>query len=416
MDGSPKAFNFMDGNEEGRKGRLVLAAAVGLQFLSGILYIWSVIKDRLVVVYGWTDAEATLPYTLSTMVFALSMFIAGRIQDRRGPRLMASLGSVLLGLGLILSGFTSTVGPMILTFSLMVGAGVGINNAVTTPAAVKWYPPQKKGLITGLVVAGVALASILYSPLIKVMTEELGLRDGLMLLGSGVLVCSLSLAQLIRNPPSGFRPPGSQQQVLGSPAQVIIEEMDWRQMIKTGDFYCLFMMFAFSSSAGLMIIGHLTRIARLQTAWEGGYVLVMLIALFNALGRSIGGTLSDRIGRKTLLRLSFLIQAANMALFGLYNKFILLVFGVALAGCCYGATFSVFPATVADRYGLANFGANYGLVFFAWGLGGVLGPQIAGSLFDSYGNYNRAYLLACLLLLGAAALSFMFGKRNKARI
>ncbi len=401
----------MDQEKRRKKGALVLAAAVGLQLLSGILYIWSIIKDQLIAEYQWSDAGATLPYTLSTLVFSVSMFFAGRIQDRRGPRLLASLGAALLGIGVILSGFANTVGLMVISFSLLIGAGMGINNAVTTPAAVKWYPAGKKGMITGLVVAGVALASILYSPLVKRLTAAFGLKYGLVLLGSPVLVLGLGLAQLIQNPPAAGLPvPVDREGGDGGSSAV---EMTWKEMLATRDFYKLFAMFAFSASAGLMVIGHLTRIAKEQAGWEGGFLLVMLIALFNALGRYAGGALSDRLGRKLLMRLAFLLQAANMALFGSMNTVPSLAAGVAVAGLCYGASFSVFPATVADLYGLKNLGANYGLLFMAWGLGGLLGPQIAGSLFDAYGNYKLAYWLAFALLLLAAAISFSLGERAR---
>ncbi len=396
----------MDQGKGTKKGAVVVAAAVGLQLLSGILYIWSVIKDQLIAEYQWSDAGATLPYTLATLVFSVSMFFAGRLQDKNGPRLMASLGAGLLGIGLILAAFANTVGLMVLSFSLLIGAGIGINNAVTTPAAVKWYPADKKGRITGLVVAGVAVASILYSPLVKFLTERFGLKSGLILLGGSVLLLALGLAQLIQNPPPGYQAEASGKLEKGDPGLSARVEMGWKQMLGTGNFYKLFAMFAFSASAGLMVIGHLTRIAREQAGWEGGFLLVMLIALFNALGRFAGGALSDRIGRKALMRLAFLVQAANMALFGSLDSVLSLALGVAVAGLCYGACFSVFPATIADLYGIRNFGANYGLLFLAWGVGGLLGPQIAGGLFDASGSYQTAYWLAFALLLAATAISF----------
>ncbi|HHX30256.1 MAG TPA: OFA family MFS transporter, partial [Clostridiaceae bacterium] len=85
----------------------VLAGTIGVQFFSGILYVWSVFKDHLILAYGWSDAQATLPYTVSTIAFSLSMFLAGLLLHRAGPRLLASLGTALLGTGLILSGLTS---------------------------------------------------------------------------------------------------------------------------------------------------------------------------------------------------------------------------------------------------------------------------------------------------------------------
>lgn len=397
------------------RAALVLWASVGVQLFSGILYIWSIVKDQLIAQYHWSDAEATLPYTLATIVFAVSMFFAGLIQDKKGPRIMASVGTVMLGLGLILSGFANTVGLMILTFSVVVGAGVGINNVATTPAAVKWYPLNKKGMITGLVVAGIAMASVMYSPLIRYLTGTFGLTKGLVYLGIGVLAVSFTLAQFVRNPPPGYVPDGSASPKKAAPGGAQAVEMNWKQMLGTADFYKLFVMFAFSASAGLMIIGHLTKIAKLQAGWDGGFLLLILIAIFNALGRYAGGAVSDKIGRVNLMRIAFLLQAANMAVFGLLDQAATLALGVAVAGLCYGATFSVFPATTADYYGIKNLGANYGMVFMAWGVGGVLGPQIAGGIFDATGSYRPAYWLAFALLLLAAGVSFSLKKGGTAK-
>lgn len=398
---------------EGRKHRAgsVLTAAVGVQFFSGVLYIWSIIKDHLVAEYHWTDAQATLPYTLATLVFASSMFLAGLVQDRVGPRFMTSLGAGMLGLGLIATGFAHTVPLMVLAFSLILGAGIGTNNVVTTHTALKWYPPEKKGLITGLVVGGIAIAPVVYSPLSNFLLNRFGLHQGMLILGAGALLCSLALAQLMSNPPPGYLPLSNGSVANRSSAGSEDPGIDWRGMVRTPVFYKLFAMFSFSASAGLMVMGHLTRIARLQAGWEGGFLLVMLISFFNALGRFWGGAVSDKIGRVNLMRIAFLFQAANMLVFGFLKTQAALSVGVAVVGLCYGAIFSVFPAATADYYGLKHLGANYGLLFIAWGLGGVLGPQIASSIFDARGSYQYAYWLAAALLLAATALTLTLKKK-----
>jgi nitrate/nitrite transporter NarK len=190
-------------------------------------------------------------------------------------------------------------------------------------------------------------------------------------------------------------------------------DINWKKMIRTGDFWVLFAMLAFSASAGLMIIGHITGIAKTQAGWNGGFILVMMIAVFNALGRFLGGAVSDKIGRANLMRIVFILQAINMALFGSFINVWSLALGVAVAGLCYGATFSVFPAATADLFGIKNFGANYGLMFIAWGFGGVLGPLLAGSIFDHTGSYQNAYWLALALLLIASAMTFALKRAER---
>ena len=278
---------------EGRKAARVLGAAIGVQFFSGILYVWSVFKDHLIARYQWTDAEATIPYTIANIVFALSMFMAGLILPKTSARLMITVGTGMLGLGLVLSAFAITPWMWVITMGFIVSAGIGINNLVATPAAICWYPPSKRGSIIGLVVAGVAIAPVMYSPLTSFLFKTVGLTWGSIVLGLLVFLIPLPLAQLIASPPDDFIPAGTSTDKAADSSNT---EVSCRQMIRKPEFYKLFVMFAFSASAGLILFGHLTRIVRLQANWEGGFFLLMLLAVFNAAGRFMGGAASDRMG------------------------------------------------------------------------------------------------------------------------
>ena len=396
---------------EGRKAARVLGAAIGVQFFSGILYVWSVFKDHLIARYQWTDAEATIPYTIANIVFALSMFMAGLILPKTSARLMITVGTGMLGLGLVLSAFAITPWMWVITMGFIVSAGIGINNLVATPAAICWYPPSKRGSIIGLVVAGVAIAPVMYSPLTSFLFKTVGLTWGSIVLGLLVFLIPLPLAQLIASPPDDFIPAGTSTDKAADSSNT---EVSCRQMIRKPEFYKLFVMFAFSASAGLILFGHLTRIVRLQANWEGGFFLLMLLAVFNAAGRFMGGAASDRMGNAALLRLVFLSQAINFALFGFHRSPWTLGLGVAIAGICYGAILSVFPVLTADYFGTKHLGANYGLMFLAWGIGGVLGPQIAGSVFDATGSYQKAYWLAVALLIAASLVTFTLKEKKSA--
>jgi MFS family permease len=157
------------------KGWTVVLAATGINFIAGLLYIWSVISKGLITELHWSSKQASLPYTVATVAFVISMAIFGKVQDSKGPKLTAMISGILMGGGLILSGFTSSPMLMVLTFGIITGAGIGISNVSTTPPAVKWFPPEKKGLVTGIVVAGVGIASVFYSPLTHSLIESAGI-------------------------------------------------------------------------------------------------------------------------------------------------------------------------------------------------------------------------------------------------
>ncbi|OZV12665.1 oxalate:formate antiporter [Tissierella sp. P1] len=384
----------------------VLWAATLTNVIAGLVYIWSVISKALIEDLNWTSKEASLPYTMITVFFVIAMVIFGKIQDEKGPKLTVTIGGILMGAGLIFSGIFTDPKIMILTMGVIAGTGIGTVNASTVPPAVKWFPYEKKGMITGIVVAGVGLSSVFYSPLANYLISKVGISKTFIYIGVGALILTLILAQLLENPPEGFL--SQKTTSTEKKKDKASNDFTWKEMIKTLNFYKLWLMLTFSSSAGLMIIGHVSSIAKSQVNWQAGFILVILLSIFNALGRILGGTLSDKIGRVSLMKMVFILQGVNMFLFAKYSNIGLLAIGVAIAGLCYGAGFSVFPATVTDLYGIKNFGINYGLTYTGWGVGGIIGPMTAAAIFDSTHNYNTAYIVAGILLVISTIIAFTF--------
>lgn len=388
---------------------VVLWAAIGLNFLTGLLYIWSIISKGLITELQWSSKQASLPYTVATLSFVIFMAIFGKIQDSKGPRFTATLSAILMGVGLILSGFMTSPVAILVTFGIITGAGIGIGSISTMPAALKWFSSEAKGKITGAVTAAIAVASMFYAPVANILLRTVGISKTFLFIGIGVLVTGLILAQLLRNPPEGLISGSKSESTAQHQAShFFAKDINVREMIRKRSFYKLWLMLAFSSSAGLMLIGHVANIAKIQVNWEGGFILVVLLSIFNSLGRLLGGAISDKIGRINLLRIIFSLQAVNMILFSRYESVPLLAIGIALGGLTYGATFAVYPAASVDFYGIKNFGTNYGVLFTAWGVGGMIGPMMAAALFDATRNYNISYLIAGLLLIIAIIISFTF--------
>jgi MFS family permease len=403
-----------------RKAWGVLGTSIGINIIIGILYIWSIISKALINDLHWSGKQASLPYTVVTITFVISMTIFGKLQDTRGPRITATIASILLGSGIILSGLFVSPIMLVVTFGIIAGAGIGTAYVSAVPPAVKWFPPEKKGMVTGLSVAGVGISAIIYSPLSSAMIQSVGISKTFVYLGIAILVLMVVLSQFLVNPPADYIPStghkpnksGTQNKSVTKAAGMPVKDLSLREVIKTSSFCRLWIMFAFSSSAGLMIIGHAANIAKVQISWEGGFYLVILLAVFNTLGRFFGGTISDKIGRINMMRIIFVLQAINMLLFTFYGSIGLLALGISVAGVCYGASFSVFPATVMDLYGTKNLGANFGLIMTGWGLGGVIGPMTAAAVFDANKNYNMAYLIAGFLLVVTVLITFTFRKEK----
>jgi MFS family permease len=393
------------------KKYIVLSSAAGINLLAGLLYIWSIVSKGLIEKYNWTSTQASTPYTVAIIFLVLGTIVGGMKQDKKGPKTYVIIGGILIGSGLILSSLTKDPLIMILTFGILTGMGFGIQNGSILPPVLKWFPPDKKGLITGVVVGAVAFASVIYSPLIEALIENYGISVSFLSIGIVVMILIIFLAQFLNNPPIEHAEQSNMnikthQEITGIPICRRTEPSKMRL------FYKVWIMFALSSVAGLMIIGHAAEIVSVQVGWDVGYLLVILIAVFNGLGRIGGGHLSDKIGRVRYMRWIISIQAINMLLFCFYGSIPLICVGAAITGICYGSNFAVFPAIIADYFGMKHFGANYGLILTAWGAAGLIGPMMAALIFDATGNYNIAYLVCGASLIIAYLISFKLKERK----
>jgi OFA family oxalate/formate antiporter-like MFS transporter len=392
------------------RGWIVTFAGTGVNLALGVLYAWSVISKQITKEWGWNETQAALPYSVAIAMFAFMMVPAGRMQDKLGPRLVATLGGIFCGIGFIIASLGQSLTGMVLGFGILAGAGIGCGYASATPPAVKWFPPAKTGLIAGLVVAGFGLASVYIAPLANYLLSALGIQTTFLVLGIAFLIAVVVLSQLLQNPPAGYKPvanPGAAKAGGKAKAAAAPVDYEWSEMLKTPQFFLLWIMFVFAAGAGLMIIGKLAKIVDLQAGLKAGFIFVAMLAVGNAGGRVIAGVLSDRIGRTWTMFAVFVFQAVLMFLLRGLETYGTLFVASVLIGFNYGANLSVFPSATKDYFGLKNFGVNYGFVFTAWGVGGVLGPMLSGWIFDANKNFNDAYLIAAVCLLIAAGLTFV---------
>jgi len=409
----------MKNSSDQKISRVVLAACVLFNVSIGVLYAWSVISSRLTAPeydggWGWSSSQAGLPYTVAIIVFATAMLIGGRLQDKIGPRRVVTVGGALSGLGVMLSGLVgNSVIGITLCFGVIAAIGMGFGYGCVTPPALKWFHPSKKGLISGLIVGGFGLSAVYYAPLTSMLLDNFGIGSTLLYLGIGILVVSVFFARLIKNPPTGYVPdtPAKLKQKAAKTLPTV--DYTFKQMLKTRRFYMMFLMFVLASSVGLMIIGNISRIAQNQIGITDATVLAMLVsflAVTNTVGRVIGGMMSDKIGRINSLYVLLVLYAVNMGAFMLYNSLPMLIIGIIGIGFCFGTLLSVFPALTADQYGLKNFGANYGIMFMAWGLSGVVAPVIANYLYDINGNFYTAYIICAVMMVAMIFVNYLVQK------
>lgn len=386
---------------------LVVAGAILIQLALGAIYAWSVFTKLLTDtdgIYAFSATETAWIFSVGLATFAVVMVFAGKWQAKSGPTIVAFTGGLVLGAGYVLGGFLgNTFLTQLLCIGFLGGAGIGFAYVVPIAVGVKWFP-DKKGMITGLAVAGfgfgatiwVKLAGSWYGGLLN--TTNLfglpGVQSVFVIYGFAFMAMVLLGSLVMVNPPEGYMPKGwTPPQRTESKAFGGIE-FNSRQMLKTKQFYALWTVFVFSALSGLMVIYciKLFGIDALEyNNVENAGVLtgtaMAWYAIFNGLGRIVWGTLSDKLGRrKSIIAMTF-FQGIIMLM--IYHIFI--NYGIAsgfIAGACiigfnFGGNFALFPAITADFFGNKTVGRNYGWMFTAYGIAGIAGPQLAGFFKDS---------------------------------
>ena len=410
------------------KAWVVTFAGMTINLCLGILYAWSVWAKALIDVKnagqpmsgineGWTyltNAEAATPFSLCVIIFALFMIPGGRIQDKFGPKVGATVGGLCLAAGCILAGLMRSYSGLIIGFGILGGIGMGIGYAAPTPAALKWFGPHRRGLIAGMVVGGYGGAALYIAPLAQSLIDSYGVSGSFIGLGVFFAVVVVIAGQLLSWPPVGYVPPGVTQTAAGAAATAKKQTAhNWSagEMTKTWQFYALVILFIGSTQSGLMIIANAAGI--LAKAAKGvpflvanAWILVSFGGAVNALGRVGTGMYSDKIGRANAYTLNCIISAvcllAMPSIIASQNV-VLLFLAVGIAYWQYGGGLALLPAFTADFFGAKNLGFNYGLVFLGWGLGFFM-ARLAGTIKDMTGSLDYAFYLSAAVLIVAVLL------------
>ena len=441
-------------NESQQPNRwMVVIGALIVQIILGTVYAFSVFVTPLENEFGWDRTTTQWAFSFALVTFAIVMIPAGKLQDTIGPRKVASIGGVLLGISFILGAFLvseSRPWALYLTYGVIGGAGIGFGYVCPIAACVKWFP-DKRGLVTGLAVAGFGAGALFFAGPASILLlpptterEAIGISQ-IILVGLGIakgsgfgigwkaffvlhgIVCMVAVllgAMLLKNPPEGWTPPGWKPPSQQSFSQ---KDLEWQEMLNTPLACMMWITFIFGATSGLMAIGQWKPMmtatlggATFAPEWMGGFGRfiepVGILAIFNAIGRIFWGKVSDMIDRPRAMMMMYLAQGmAFMLLVSVESTFAIFM-ASAWVGLNFGGNFALFPSATADYFGTKNLGINYGWIFTAYGVAGILGPVVGGVLFDATQQYLIPFIFAGILCFVAALSSVVIWGLAKNRV
>lgn len=389
------------------------------------MYAWSVFASPMEAHLGKIAGISLSPgalaivFTVANSLGPITMISGGRINDKLGPRWVVFIGGLMFGGGMLLSGFTTSVGMLIFTYGILCGLGMGMVYGCTIGNSVKLFP-DKRGLVGGIATASYGISSVIIPPVANTLIQSAGVTASFKIFGITFLIVICAGAFFIDKCPADFIPKGWIPSTNPNSSTSAAENKDWKGMLSTPDFYIMILMLTCGAFCGLMCISQASAIARniIGMSITAAAAMVSVLALFNALGRIFAGVVSDKIGRVYTLAAAFVLSIAGLVLIYLSSQGEIVKFtlGISLIGLCFGALMGVFPGFTADQFGAGNNSVNYGIMFIGFAIAGFFGPTIMNLTYKADGSYGRAFITAGCLAAVGLALAFIFKAFIKNRI
>jgi len=430
---------------------VIAAAGVVMQIALGAVYAWSVFRIPLTKAFGWTISEVTLTFTIAIFVLGLAAFGGGLWMRRAGPRTVALTAGVLYGLGVFLASFAGgRLWWLYCSYGVIAGVGLGLGYIVPVATLVKWFP-DKRGLITGLAVAGFGAGALITAPIATRLIAEVGVLQTFAILGAAYFVAVTGGALFMRNPPDGYQPPAARNGLKAVPYDLPATIADHppaaipdtrtpsnphgassntygggglqavphplpratpRSLgaaLRSCQWYGLSTLLLLNTTAGIAVISQaapmfqeITHISAARAA-----SIVGIISIANGAGRLLWAWLSDLVGRRAVFLAMFLLQAIIFWLMPSAHGLTLFAALTVAVLLCYGGGFGTMPAFAADYFGAEHVGSIYGLMLTAWGVAGVLGPTLMAALRERSGGYDQGLRLIAGLMLVSAIIPLL---------
>jgi MFS family permease len=357
-----------------------------------------------------TPGNLAIAFTITNSVGPITMISGGWINDRFGPKKVIFVGGLLFGGGMILSGFATSVGYLVLAYGIVLGLGTGMVYGCTISNSIKFFP-DKRGLVGGITTAAYGISSVIIPPIANSLISRSGVTSAFIIIGIAFLIIVCAASFFIEKCPSDFVPAGWTPKTVNV-GRSIQNDKDWKGMLSSPLFYIMILLLMCGAFAGLMCTSQASPIAQKMIGMSAAAAttVVSVLALFNTGGRIVAGYISDKIGRINTLAFSSVFSVIGLTLLYFSGEGSVLTFyiGISVIGLCFGALMGVFPGFTADQFGVRNNSVNYGIMFIGFATAGYFGPSIMSHVYSTDSSYQRAFVIAAVLGITGLVLTFVY--------
>ena len=396
---------------------LVIAFFIYGVVAGGIRISFGVFFKSIQNEFDLSRATTSLIVSLSMFLgFSIFAFLGGWALDRYGPRIVVFVMGLFTGLSLLLTSQTNSTWQLFITYSLLLAIGSGAMFVVPMSTVSRWFD-KKRGLAVGITGSGSGLGQVIIAPLATFLIARFDWRIAYIAVGLLTLLIVVPISRLLKREPReiGLLPDGVKLDSVNSQGQqpkteensVHLVGLSLNQAFRTRSFWLCGLCWLSLSFCLLLVATHIVPHATdLGFSDAQAAIIISIIGGSAIAGRVLMGILADKIGRRVVSVICFLIQAGAM-LWLLWGQDLWMLYVFALVyGFANGGLHSAVAALVSDIFGLRKIGTILGVLETGFATGAALGPYIGGLIFDNYNSYSVAFLVgAATMVVGAIIIA-----------
>lgn len=391
----------------------VLIASTLILLCTGAIYAFSVFAEPLSLAKNWGMPAVMLAFTINSAVAPIPMILGGFLADRGLAKWTITIGGIMFGLGFLLTGYVTSTAMLYVTYGLLSGLGQGLAYSGCLSNTIKLFP-DKKGLASGIITAGMGGAAIIAAPIANALIQNQDVFYAFRILGIIYTIVVLLASFFIKAAPKNYQPAGWTPSLTNrkeAPAN-----KNWLEMLQTPHFYLIFFMMFTGAFSGLMIASNASVIGQQMFALSAttAAFYVSLYSLSNCIGRVIWGAVSDKIGRIQTLYIILTVVILAFVVMLVMSSQAGFALGIIALGICFGGVMGVFPPIVMENFGPINQGINYGIVFVSYSIAAFFAPRVAASMAATRnGDFSGAFYVAIIIAAIGIALTYIYVQLNK---
>ncbi len=382
----------------------LVVSLIAMIMIANLQYAWTLFVQPLQASTGWSLSDIQVAFTLFILCQTWVQPLDGWLIDRLGPRGFISAAGLLCGLGWAGLGYATTL-PQLYTLYCLAGIGAAFVYSGSIGSALKWFK-DRRGLASGIMAAGFGGGTALFIPIISSTIASSGYQSAFIATGLFQGLMILAVAQFMRHPPA--EPAPAATPATGAGSQVGRRHFTTFEMLRTPQFYVMYIMFVLMATGGLLVTANAGPMARSWGLTAAALTLAATLGpLANGASRIFWGWASDRIGRETAMIVAFGLQAVCLVMVVVFGSRsgAWFAFTLVLVYFTWGEIYSLFPSTAADYFGTRNATSNYAVLYTAKGVASIIGGWFGAFLYEQSGSWSMGFYGSAVMALIAAAMA-----------